>query len=81
MDPNNSVIKRLWCTCIYMICLFLIFISWFISDDINNTNTLPRRGKNGDIARRSVSDSDMNGRNTPPGTSVDATNRLLICTP
>ena len=52
-----------------------------ISDDINNTNTLPRRGKNCDIARRSVSDSDMNGRNTPPGTRIDVMYRLLMCTP
>ncbi|XP_052779878.1 membrane-associated guanylate kinase, WW and PDZ domain-containing protein 3-like isoform X3 [Mya arenaria] len=36
------------------------------ADEINNSNTLPRRGKNGDVARRSISDADMNGRNTPP---------------
>ena len=32
-----------------------------------NSNTLPRRGKNADVSRRSVSDADMNGRQTPPG--------------
>ena len=44
---------------------------YIFTDEINGTSTLPRRGKNGDIARRSVSDSDMNGRNTPPGTRLD----------
>lgn len=38
-----------------------------ILDEINNSNTLPRRGKNADVSRRSISDADMNGRNTPPG--------------
>lgn len=38
----------------------------FFADEINS-NTLPRHGKNADVSRRSVSDADMNGRNTPPG--------------
>ena len=65
------------------VCNFLvIFIFHVFADDINGTNTLPRRGKNGDIGKRSVSDSDMNGRNTPPGTRVDVMYGLLIlCTP
>ncbi|XP_052260917.1 membrane-associated guanylate kinase, WW and PDZ domain-containing protein 2-like isoform X4 [Dreissena polymorpha] len=35
------------------------------ADEINSS-TLPRRGKNTDVSRRSISDADMNGRNTPP---------------
>ena len=23
LDPNNSVIKRLWCTCYLFVCLFV----------------------------------------------------------
>ncbi|XP_053377316.1 membrane-associated guanylate kinase, WW and PDZ domain-containing protein 2-like isoform X5 [Mercenaria mercenaria] len=39
------------------------------ADEINNSSTLPRRGKNSESARRSASESDMNGRSTPPACS------------
>lgn len=49
--------------------IFQGFEDFFVhfTDEINNSSTLPRRGKNSEIARRSASESDMNGRSTPPG--------------
>lgn len=47
-------------------CAFNRKMPTLFVDEINS-NTLPRRGKNTDVSRRSVSDADMNGRNTPPG--------------